>query len=523
MIKKIAERLSDDSGVTVILVVGVVLVMTILGFAIIARGSSEQMVSGKSIEGTRALHVADAGVQQAVWRVERNLASTTTATNFSLTVDEVKGSADVTIAQNVGSSWYWTITSKGTVGNASRTVKVTLFNFSIWDTSMGTGEGDDQGIEGGNESGAINGNASFTGPLYVRGGLALSGNAVFEKGPLMIYDGSLQIGGSARVGSPDTSTAGWYGPIEAYIHPTGNPPVYELRRPDRPITSTTGPQLYAKKLSTNVPKVTLPRMDSTSTYKTNSSKQSVWTADTGTNTVYRRPDGSHPVNWDYNAGPYGEKVWDTGDTTYTINSATPRFGFSPSTGQQISGTPKDSSLGTMDAIAWSWDATSSAGTLYFTQSKTGKPMTVFVNGDLTIGDNENSTTYFKGRGTLVVNGKIKILGRFVASNRADFPINPSTKESSSVGLVAAEEIEAYSGGHMVESDPDYQGAWYAAEEIEFKRNNVGFKGTLMTSELNFEQNAHVWTTGDLSANLPPSLPGADTRITLLSGWREVIK
>ncbi|MCL4499104.1 MAG: hypothetical protein M1335_02535, partial [Chloroflexi bacterium] len=80
MIKKIAERLSDDSGVTVILVVGVVLVMTILGFAIIARGSSEQMVSGKSIEGTRALHVADAGVQQAVWRVERNLASTTTAT-----------------------------------------------------------------------------------------------------------------------------------------------------------------------------------------------------------------------------------------------------------------------------------------------------------------------------------------------------------------------------------------------------------------------------------------------------------
>ncbi len=514
MLMRVRKLLLEDSGWATLLVVGVVLVLTILGFAIMARSANEERITQKSAEGTRALHVADAGIQQAVWRVEQNMVSKTAPNDFSVVINDIGGRADVTV-ENAG-GWYWTITSKGTIGNVSRTVKTTLFYFNLWETSMSTGE---QGIEGGNQSGAINGNASFTGPLYVRGGFAVSGDATYEKGPLMIYDGSLQIGGSARVGSPDTSNPGWYGPIEAYIHPTGDPPVFELRRPDRPITSTNGPQFYAKRLTTNVPKITLPRMKSMDEYRSDASEQSVWTSETGSNTVYRRSDGSNPVNWNYDSGPYGEKVWSNGDATFYLNSSTPKFGFGPVSGVQISGTPKDPSLGNMEAIAWD----PASRTLYLSQNKDATPMTVFVNGDLVIGDNQNSVTYFKGRGTLVVNGTITIHGRFVASNRSDFPVNPSTQESSSVGLVAAQDIVADSGGHMNEADPDYQGAWYAADTISFTSNNVGFKGTLITSKLDFAQNAHVWSTSNLSEALPPNLPGSDVKIKLISGWREVIR
>ncbi len=419
MLMRVRKLLLEDSGWATLLVVGVVLVLTILGFAIMARSANEERITQKSAEGTRALHVADAGIQQAVWRVEQNMVSKTAPNDFSVVINDIGGRADVTV-ENAG-GWYWTITSKGTIGNVSRTVKTTLFYFNLWETSMSTGE---QGIEGGNQSGAINGNASFTGPLYVRGGFAVSGDATYEKGPLMIYDGSLQIGGSARVGSPDTSNPGWYGPIEAYIHPTGDPPVFELRRPDRPITSTNGPQFYAKRLTTNVPKITLPRMKSMDEYRSDASEQSVWTSETGSNTVYRRSDGSNPVNWNYDSGPYGEKVWSNGDATFYLNSSTPKFGFGPVSGVQISGTPKDPSLGNMEAIAWD----PASRTLYLSQNKDATPMTVFVNGDLVIGDNQNSVTYFKGRGTLVVNGTITIHGRFVASNRSDFPVNPSTQE-----------------------------------------------------------------------------------------------
>lgn len=121
MFKRIAGLMAQDSGIATMLVVGVVLVLTILGFAIIARSSNEERITEKSAEGTKALHVADAGIQQAVWRVEQNMVSKTAPNDFSLVLGDVGGRADVTVENDGG--WYWTITSRGTVNNVSRTVR----------------------------------------------------------------------------------------------------------------------------------------------------------------------------------------------------------------------------------------------------------------------------------------------------------------------------------------------------------------------------------------------------------------
>ncbi|MHB0975690.1 MAG: hypothetical protein ACYC1U_00675 [Candidatus Aquicultorales bacterium] len=501
MLRKAVSKLHSESGIATLMAVGIVLVLTIVGFAIIARGANEQAVTVKSVDGSKALHVADAGVQQAIWRIKQNLLSE--EDEFSVTLDSIGGTAEVSVDHEAG--WYWTITSKGSVNNAYRTVKVTLFSFSLWDVDMSTGNT----LGGGNNSGAINGNASFTGPLYVQGGLALSGDAVYEQGPLLIYAGSLQLGGSARAGSPSD-------PIEAYIHPiSGYPPAYELRQPDNPINPdpVNGP-FYASSLTTDVPLITLPPMEAMSTYRQVAYNRSV--IGESDETVYPG------IEWNVYEGGYGEKILDNNSTanvkptglTYYFTSATRRFGFDLVTGQRITGAAVDPSVGEMEAFGWDPNA-APGGTIYFSQS--GAPMTVYVDGDLVIGDGPNDETFFKGIGTLVVNGDLTIHGRLVSTPTADFPV------TNGIGMLVNGNITADSGGHNSFANPDYQGAWYAAGTISFSANNVGYVGTMMATIIDFEQNAHAWTHGDLSTNLPPSLPGANSRMTLMSGWREIIK
>lgn len=491
MFKKITGLLRNESGAMMMLVVGVVIILTLLGFAIIARGSNDQLLTMKNVEGTKALHVADAGVQQAIWRVTMNLANEST-TNFSMDLESVGGHADVTIQKDSG-AWYWTITSVGRVGEVSRTIKMTLFYFSLWDVDMSTG----QGVAGGNGSGMINGNASFTGPLYVQGGFRLSGNASYEGGPLMINEGSLILAGSGTAGTA-------LQPIEAYIHPTGDQ--YPIM--DRHNNEITGPPFYGT-LSTEVPRIKLPAMGSLTTYRLNAYNQSL--VDESSATVYPG------IQWNVALGSYGEKILDNNNTcdakptgnNYRLDSTIGAFGFNGAS-QQMYGLTVNPPERMMNAFAWD------GSTIYL--SNTGDPMTIYVDGNLTIGDNGNSLTKYKGKGTIVVNGNLTVKGKLRASNIADFPLN------SGLGLVVngTLTLEA-NGGSNDYNNPDYQGAWYAATAINFNNNNAAFVGTIMSLALNFEQNAHCWTHSQLSTNLPPDLPGSDNKVQAISGWREIIK
>ncbi|MDP2210794.1 MAG: hypothetical protein Q8J63_03525 [Candidatus Aquicultor sp.] len=473
------KRLFDDErGIALLTVIGVMLIVTILSFGVITIAKSDLVLSERDEEYTEALHVAEAGIQKALWQLEQ-LGSTMEPRTFTINVGD--GLAEVNAVQDVGSQWYWTIESTGTSGQMKRKLKVSVFNFSLWNMNMGLGEANSM-ASGGN---GILGTTSIDGPFYVRGNVQLSGSSEITGGPFFIKTGTLRfMNNSSTLGKPAE-------PIAAYIEPAdGNEDI--LDKHGNPL-EPGDPQVNVSQLSNQVPDIKIPPLESLSTYRTRAASESEETC-----TAY-------PGIIATQSGDSGYKVLDN-DTNLesgTLNSRPMYY---------INSTINDFGV---PGGEFAWDNTNKR--LYVDG-------TIFVDGNLTIGDSANSEISYYGRGTIVVNGEIFVNGKL----RPPFHNGSYDMDGSHVlGLVTAETIYvdiSGSNSNPTRDVPDITGAFFATKKVQISTNNTSFVGSMLAGMLDFADgtnNSHLYTHEALPSFLPPSLPGSEGFLTMTASWREV--
>ncbi|MBE0447743.1 MAG: hypothetical protein IBX64_06545 [Actinobacteria bacterium] len=475
--------LKDESGMAVIIVASIMAILAIVGFGVIVTAKNDFPLTERDRSSMKALHVAEAGINKALWAIGQYGSETPRSfrvdvANFA-NVDT--GTAEVTVIPDLDTGWIWTITSTGNYRNSKRILKVCVFSISMWNMHMGLGQADSIVTT----SNGTQGTTSVTGPFYARGNLLLSGNTSIEGGPLFVKDGTVYLENNAV--SIGTSTD----KILAYIEPMASNAAIWDPKAGREV-ALSDDRVHIKKLSNQVPNIPLPLLKQLSVYREHAAQESE------ENVV---PYPGIISKW---APPLsGYKVLDndtelsTGNVasrrTYTINSSTGNFGIAGG--------------------EFAWD-------------KGGKKLyidgTIFVDGNLIIGDTANSEINYYGKGTIVVNGDITIKGRL----RPEAPYHMSS--DAVLGLVTGESIyidtSGGGGNNKVTRDvPDVCGAFFATKKVQFLRNNISFVGSLISGLLDFgsNNNNHLFTYDSLPYILPPNMPGGNEYITVTSSWREI--
>lgn len=472
----------DEKGIAMVVVLGIMLILTTLAFAAVAISENDLASSSHDRDSTEALHIAEAGVQKALWQLEQ-FGNSMNPKTFTIAVNS--GTAEVNAVQDMGQNWYWTIESTGTYGNARRKIKVTVFNFSMWNMNIATGSNKSL-ASGGN---GILGTASVDGPFYVRGNIELSGNSSITGGPLFIKTGSLVLlNNSATLGLPGS-------PVSAFIEPVGNNGDIVDKDGLRILDNPNQSQVFLRQLSNQCPDIEVPPMDSLASYRNIAKSES--SVPPLPSTYYQ--DASVSVDPNVSGG---YKVLDDDGSvamedvglrhTYHLDSSVSNFGSS--------------------TCGLGWDT--SGGT-----KKLHVMGTVYIDGNLVIGDNKNDTVVYDGRGTLVVNGNITIKGKLI-------PASAGVMDSAHVlGLVTNEEITVdvqHSGG-TGRDNPDIAGALFATKKVSLIQNNTTFVGSMIAGTLNFAygtNNCHLYTDDSLPSFLPPSLPGSTKFMAMTASWRE---
>lgn len=459
----IASLFKEENGMAMVVVIGIMLIVTTLAFGAMAVSESDLLLSERDKESMEALHVAEAGIQKALWQLEEQ-GNAMSPKTFTIPVGQ--GTAQVNAIQDGSNSWYWTIESTGTAGESHRKIKVTVFNFSIWNMNAGLGSNKSL-ASGGN---GIHGTTSVDGPFYVRGNIELSGTSSIRSGPLFIKTGSLVFNSaSATLGEADKYVDAFIEPAEGYDDIVG------VKNEDN--------QLFISRLSNQVPDIKLPPMEELSVYRERSEQESTETPVTAHPSANPAQSGGYKVVDDD-----GENETSDIKNTYMLN--------------------KD--IGSFGNAEFGWDQVNRILQV---------EGTVFVDGNLQIGYDDNSLTKYEGRGTIVANGNITIKGKLI-------PTTTKMDNDHVLGLVTDDTIEISVNASNSEDpdNPDIAGAFFATESIRVAKNNITFVGSMIAGTLDFADktnNSHLFTDDSLPTFLPPSLPGSTKFLAMTTAWREV--
>lgn len=484
---KLKKPVCNEQGIAMLAVLGIMMILTVLAFGAIAVSQNDLTLSERDSESMAALHVSEAGINKLLWQLEQ---FGNAATPGTYTVPVADGTATVVADRDATKKWYWTITSTGVCGKSSRILKVTVFHFSLWNMNMSL-SGKKTLASGGN---GIVGNTSIDGPFYIRGSVELSGNSSITGGPLFIKTGSLvMLNKSATLGTSSER-------VEAYIEPDGNNGDI-VNKDGNPILSDPNQnQVYVSTLSNQVPSIDIPTLDPMSEYRVNKaaaeSTQTVaspwyFEEDTGFKLGPGQPNGQSEA-YKVLDNDLSTTAEGSSRRTYRIDSLVASFGH-------------------QDGFAWD-----KANRRLYVNG------TVFVDGDLVIGDSANSEINYYGRGTLVVNGDITVNGKL----RPPADTGYGMDAAHVLGLVTDNAINInISGGNQPDRDnPDICGAFFATQKVKMIQNNTTFVGSMIAGTLDFASgtnNSHLFTNDHLPDFLPPSLPGSTRFLAMTASWREV--
>jgi hypothetical protein len=241
------QRLRDESGIALVMAIGILTVLMIAGSAVVYYATSNARSSEYSADNQKALNLAEAGLNYAravLWN-DSDPTSPTSFTGGPLTVEG--GTVNYSGSYNA-SSKVWTLTGTGTYANptgpgaapvsriASSQVLVTsttgldaAWGYLFADTSSCT---------------LLQNNLTIDAPIYVRGDLCMKNSAMIT-GDLVQVRGRVQIDNTASIGTvgvpvPEVNVGGgcrypWSG---SYVTPcTSSQRVY------RTIFSSTVPNI----------------------------------------------------------------------------------------------------------------------------------------------------------------------------------------------------------------------------------------------------------------------------------------
>jgi len=481
--RRLVEHMQDEDGSVLIAVIGIMLLLTAVAIGAYAMSSDNLFQTQREKLSTQALHVADAGLDEGMWRLQ--VQGQNAVGSFNFIPPSNTASATVTVTQNAPFLFTVAATARSTSNpNVKRSVYTQVFSMSLWNFVMATNSASPIGSGGGH----FNGNGLLDGPFYIRGSLDFtSGNSAFTGGPLFVKKGDIVLSGSSSIGTGAQL-------VDVYC--------------DGHVPAPGSANWHVSKggtVNANVPEIQLPALGN-----------SQLTEDRAT-AVTESTDGSQ--------GTEGK-----GGPNQELLPAADRGGVAVGTAQSLSGqykvvdddTSSNRSLSAglvLDQSGPAFGLPSDDFAFYDDPATPGDPTkvlyvrgTVFIDGPLTIGN-----VRYVGNGTLVVNGNININGNLLPYTA--FP-NPDA-----LGLAAASppaDQPSVSGAISMNGSNGSQvtAALYAGYSFNMNYVNQVLTGSILSQVVGLGHNGTVHTVPSLPTYLPPSLPGGDGDMTFPSSWHE---
>lgn len=492
----------NESGVALVAAVGSILLLVIVGFGLMVYGENSLMKVIESRKYTKALNLADAGVDHVTWLYKNRSVPDSYYSGIN-TIDLGDDGKSKFRVYEGDMGFEKKIISVGYLPDGTKkAVEVTVFSMNIWDLLLSAGSDDSNRRTGG--SGGIQGNGMVSGPLYIRGDLPmLLGTFDIFEGPLFIKKGSLVKGSvSGYVGKSSEK-------IRAYIE--GNEQGAIFRRQGQTLTPLETTQqmeavnIYISKLSRKVPDIEFPAI----TEEVLRENRELATKEASDNILPTYPESGTKYN--FNEASIS-KIYPWAINYKVIDNNT-QLDRSVTTPTVIGGA---SSFGLVDANGDGLINNVDNSYYEFAYRGTGTPKrlyirgTVFVDGDLVF----DSDILYEGRGTIVVNGNCTINGKLLAV--ADFPSN------NSLGLVVNGDLKINTNSPNDTVD-DVQAAVFVQKDVIFNSSNTRFHGAMIAGYIDMASanNIQLILADALPANLPPSLPASTANIVTIIGWREI--
>lgn len=473
-----------DDGFAMIAVIGVVALITIVAIGGYFLSSNALDESERVQAETRAFQIAQSGLDSEL-AVFNPMNLDTGFYPKSGSIDGGDYTIDVTSAGGGGFEYVMSVTA--TADGRTEAVTMRFYYLNLWD--MNIGAGDSASIQGGR---GWNGQGTIIGPLYTRGDVHLGANSHYETGPLFIYDGDLYFdSGSAGIGET--------GDVDLYL--TGS-----MDSPPKDV--------HLGNVSSSVPDIVLPWVDGE--YLDEMLAKAIDESTDNFMGPARRTvinvecTANDPETYDtvIPARPYAPgasdyyKVIGDGSTRDALGMGTHDLTIGATNFGAWEGNGYDIGTGLHDDFAFDV----ATETLYVEG-------TVFIDGDLTLGPN---VKWYVGNGTLVVNGKVTILGFLAPKN--------GISTTQALGIVTPGDVDI--GPRAGGGNGSYTGAIFANGEVGLygsaaSTHGSWYEGSILCGNIYGDMpNAELRTdpTNMLSSVLPESMPAAGGGMVFNGTW-----
>jgi Tfp pilus assembly protein PilX len=441
----IRRRVSAESGIALVMALGILIVLSIVGVTMVSYATSNEKSTRYSTATVAAQSLAEAGVNNAISVLE-------SAINPS-DPDTLPGAASPTVDTSLTAgtvSWWgsyddasstWTVKGQGAVRNPAATgtitriasVKVAITYSPLWQYWYS---------DGGDGCTTFTNNVVLSPKLYVHGPLCIDKNVVINSSSLQV-DGTLTMLNAASVG---TSGA----PINQANIAGGC-----ARVTGGPYTTpcSSAQKVYANTITTNSGTLAKPAVN-----------LAYWYQNAHPGPMHNCTTGSVPGGF---------------DTDTTLNRSLPTFTLTPATSYSCT-------YSTGGQLSWN------ASTKILTVSGA-----IFFDGNISM----TSGTY-QGRGTIFSSGTIAMTGaspKFCGVSTCDASWDPTT---NLIVFVAGSSTDQY--GFTLQNNQVYQAATYVVDDYQ-QLNNAENWGPVMARSLYVQNNS----TPSIPVNaFPGGTPGA---------------
>ncbi len=520
---KIRQMLSDESGVALITVIGVMAVITILAIGSFVLAQQTLHESRKVEDQSRAFRAASGGLDLVL----TTFSDESTASDFPISGTTSDGSYTVTL-EDLGGSEYRLVSSGIGRDGSTEVVRQQFYYMNLWKMNF-AGTGPQSLISG---SGGLAGTSNIIGPFYMKGNLGIANNMSCLEGPFFVKGGNITVGSSGSLG-----TSSKY--VKVYCDGTGSPAV-----PENGAKGGAG-GVFVSSVSRSVPDITLPTISDEMLDQWASKAQAE-----SVDNILGTPDKNLGANLETSNGqPSDYRVMKPPSTTTwtrVMAQATPinaNYKFigpadgsisargAGTTGLTIGGRTFGAwgSVTTTDGISLPAGPTGANYTLAnryddFAYDDVNNRLyisgTVFVDGPVTF--NENFT--YIGNGSIVANGPIYINGTM-----RPYGTNTQGEDNKwALGLVTPGDIYVNfnsnnnyankTADEIRATTPDMAGAFFAQGTVHFS-NNPLVRGSVIAGKIDSGgPNMCLVTNPLLPTYLPESLPGVDRGLLMPGLW-----
>ncbi len=536
MYRFIRKATKDDSGIAMLVVIGVMSVVTLLAVGSFSLARQSLHDSERIEEDSRAFRAAAGGLERGLATFDDSGGAISEGLLFD--GDTPDGSYEVYVESLGGGRFRLESHGEGLDGG-TETVAQEFFYLNLWEMNL-AGNGPQSLISG---SSGLNGTSNIIGPFYMKGNFDIQANMGVFEGPLFVKDGNISAHRNSWLGTESQS-------IDVFCDGDGDPSV--------PANADYGGGrgVYVANISRSVPNIILPPLvqgdlegwANKALHESVDNILGTINMDASLNTANLEHAGGagtyttmSPPN---NAGFTRKKATATNDFNPHYKFFGALHGGISSKGEGSTHlTIGGSSFGAWGAVSTSDGVNLPAGP----SGSTGYPAnsyddfaydsangvlyisgTVFVDGPVTFTED---MTYI-GNGTIIANGEVNINGilRPYSTNDSHGSANSQGENNKwALGIVTPRDIYFYGAGsndyntldreELRTATPIYAGAFYAENDAVFATNNLSVRGTILSGRMDFpHSNQYLITNPLLPSYIPDSLPGGSGGILIPGLW-----